>query len=142
MNAVDVEREFWKLCQFADAADTVDRGGPDVEPFLIDILEFAKAHLDQRDTLVRCFSGLVDGSRNYSQWIVLFCMRELRWPEVQEAANRRFELAGGERAPRLMNWISDVNWVYDDSPWEDAVFFRYFWDKEHPGERWPGKYVF
>ena len=44
--------------------------------------------------------------------------KPVRWQEVCEAANRRFELAGGTNAPRLMGWISDINWVYDDAPWE------------------------
>lgn len=99
---------------------------------------FIKANPSQRDMLARCFVSLVDGSRSGdTSWIVRFCMRDLRWPEVREAANRRFSLARGAEVPRLMNWLSDINWVYDDAPWEDADFFQYFWNKEHPGEPWP-----
>lgn len=137
MNATEIEREFWRLCQIVDAADTVESSVPDLEGHLLDILSFVKANLDQREVLVRCFCALVDGSRSYTRWIVLFCMRELRWSEVCEAANQRFQLAGGVKAPRLMGWISDINWVYDDAPWESADYFLYFWQKEHPGEPWP-----
>lgn len=137
MNSYEIEHEFWVLCAQADAADTVDSSVPDLEPHLLRILEFANAHLADRGTLVSCFTQLVDGTRSLSDWIVLFCMRELRWPEIQLAANLRFERAGGVRAPRLMSWISRINWAYDDSPWDSADFFWYFWSKEHPGEPWP-----
>ncbi|OAK60174.1 hypothetical protein A3K87_23920 [Variovorax paradoxus] len=137
MNKSEIEREFWRLCQIVDSADTVEAGVPDLEPHLLDILNFVNANLDQREVFVRCFCALVDGSRTYTDWIVLFCMRELRWQEVRDAANLRFELAGGTNAPRLMNWISHINWAYDDAPWEDAAFFLYFWQKEHPGAPWP-----
>ena len=137
MTEIELEQEFWRLCQVVDEADTPESSVPDLEPHLLAILNLAKENLDQRGLLVRCFVSLVDGSRVLSNWIVLFCMRELRWPEVRDAANLRFERAGGVRAPRLMNWISHINWVYDDAPWEDADFFQYFWQQEHPGEAWP-----
>jgi hypothetical protein len=135
MDATELEREFWRLCEIVNSADTVEAGVPDLEPLLLEILSLVTANPHQRDVLVMCFSALVDGSCTYTDWIVLFCMRDLRWPEVQATAKRRFELAGCP--PRLMNWISHINWAYDDSPWEDAVFFLYFWQKEHPGEPWP-----
>lgn len=137
MTKHEIECEFWTLCAEADAADTIESSVPDLEPYLLRILEFVKANVGDRDTLVHCFTQLVDGTRPLSEWIVLFCMRELQWSEIQEAANLRFEKAGGKRAPRLMNWISDINWAYDNSPWESADFFWYFWSKEHPGEPWP-----
>lgn len=137
MNASEIEQEFFELCRRADSADTLEAGVPDLEPYLLAILHFVKANMDQRERLVRCFTALVDGSRTDTRWIVLFCMRELRWPEIQLAANRRFELAGGVQAPSLMNWIGDINWAYDDAPWDHADFFLYFWKMEHPGEPWP-----
>ncbi|MBM3116075.1 hypothetical protein [Jeongeupia naejangsanensis] len=137
MNASETEQQFWLLCETVDAADTVESRVPDLEPLLLKVLQLAKTEQENRDTLVKCFVQLVDGSREMSRWIVLFCMRELKWPEIQLAANDRFERAGGARAPRLMNWISDINWVYDDTLWEHADFFWYFWSQEHPGEPWP-----
>ena len=137
MNEPDIEQVFWQLCRVADEADTLDASVPDLEPHLLAILHLVKRHPGHRDLFVRCFVSLVDGSRSCTNWIPLFCMRELRWPEVRDAANLRLELAGGARAPRLMNWISHINWAYDDAPWEDAAFFRYFWEREFPGEPWP-----
>ena len=137
MTEIELEQEFWRLCRVVDEADTPESSVPDLEPHLLAILNLAKENLDRRALLVRCFVSLVDGSRVLSNWIVLFCMRELRWIEVRDAANLRFERAGGVRAPRLMNWISHINWAYDDAAWEDADFFQYFWQQEHPGEAWP-----
>jgi hypothetical protein len=137
MTEIEFEQEFWRLCQVVDEADTPESSVPDLEPHLLAILNVAKENLDRRELLVRCFVALVDGSRVLSNWIVLFCMRDLRWPEVRDAANLRFERAGGAQAPRLMNWISHINWAYDDAPWEDGDFFLYFWQREHPGEPWP-----
>lgn len=138
MNALEIEREFLRLCEVVSSQDTPESGVPELEPNLLRLLDFVNANLGEREILVRCFVALVDGSQpNQTSWIVRFCMRELRWPEVREAANRRFSLARGAEVPRLMNWLSDINWVYDDAPWEDGDFFRYFWNKEHPGEPWP-----
>jgi hypothetical protein len=137
MTEIELEQEFWRLCQVVDEADTPESGVPDLEPGLLAILNLAKGSADRRELLARCFVSLVDGSRVMSEWIVLFCMRELRWTEVCDAANARFERAGGVRAPRLMNWVSRINWAFDDAPWEHSGFFLYFWQKEHPGEPWP-----
>ena len=133
----ELTSKFWTLCDRVDAADTAESSVPNLEPFLLELLAFIKAHPDHRQLFRRQFESLVDGSSSKSRWIVLFCMRELRWPEIQEAANRRFVNAGGERAPRLMNWISDINWAYADEPCDKADFFRYCWEKEHPGRLWP-----
>jgi hypothetical protein len=54
---------------------------------------------------------------------------------VRQALNDHFDALG--RPPRLMNYVSDLNWVYVNEPWEDALWFRYFWEKEHQGEPWP-----
>lgn len=137
MTEIEVKQEFWLRCQVVNEADTPESSVPDLEPHLLAVLNLVKENPDRRELLVRCFESLVDGSRVLSDWIVLFCMRELRWPEVRYAANQRFERAGGVRAPRLMNWISHINWAYDDAPWEHADFFLYFWRKERPGEPWP-----
>lgn len=73
MNSHEIEHEFWILCAKADAEDTVESSVPDLEPYLLRILEFTKAHLADRGTLVSCFTQLVDGTRSLSDWIVLFC---------------------------------------------------------------------
>lgn len=138
MTPASLEAEFFTLCQIADELDSPEADVPDLEPALLKILELVKAHPEQRDLFARCFVRLVDGSVHVTDWIVLFCMRELRYPEVQDALNDRFHALGGPRgAPRMMSFVSDVNWVYDDTPWSHADFFRYHWEREHPTEPWP-----
>ena len=136
----DAESEFWRLCDIVNQADTIEAGAPDLEPHLLEILCFVKKHPQHKELFVRCFIELATGPRNWTEWIILFCMRELRYVEVQRAINEKFQMLGGPntgRGANLMNFVSHVNWVYDDAPWEDAVFFKYYWEKEHPNEPWP-----
>jgi hypothetical protein len=103
-------------------------------------LDFVKRHQEHQMVFVDSFCKLVNGEKSCSDWIILFCMRELRYVEVLNTLNHHFDLLGGTNTgagARLMNFVSDVNWVYDGAPWEHAVFFKYYWEKEHPDEPWP-----
>ncbi len=139
MTPAEIEREFWRLCAVVDDLDrshTCDV--PGLEPHLLAILSFVKAHPEHEAVFVDLFCQIGARKDHLSPWILHFCMRELRYPQVQDAVNEHFgKLGGVNGAPRLMNFVSDVNWVYSDAPWEDAMFFEYYWNKEHPGEDWP-----
>lgn len=135
---IQVEARFWELCERIDREDTVESSVPDLEPSLLELLTFIKSEPQHEKLFIRCFCQIGTGQRISTSWIILFCMRELRYAEVQNAVNADFEQRGGpSKVPRLMNYVSDINWVFDDSPWEDALFFKYYWQKEHPHEPWP-----
>jgi len=138
MSPQEAEVTFWR---HANAVTELDDGGadtPDLEPELLQLLQFVKAEREHQDLFKRLFITAATGEVQISSWIVLYCMRDLQYVEVQTAINNWFESKGGTRgAPRLMRFVSDVNWVYDHSLWEHADFFKYHWKREHPGEPWP-----
>lgn len=138
MTEEQAESRFWELCEKIDEEDTVESSVPDLEPSLLQLLDFIKSQPSHTGMFTRCFRQLGTGQKTYSSWIILFCMRDLRYPEVQLAVNENFaRLGGASKAARWMNFVSAINWVYDDSPWEDALFFNYYWQREHPNEPWP-----
>lgn len=132
------EARFWS---YAKAITKLDDGGADtpaLEPELLQLLQFIKAEPTHQDLFKRLFIASATDKEHKSEWIVLYCMRDLRYPEVRDAINEWFESKGGTQgAPRLMNFVSDVNHAYEDSPWEHADFFKYHWVREHPGEPRP-----
>lgn len=140
MNTDEIEKMFWSLCEEVNHLDSleVDADVPDLEPSLLAILNYVKNNSQFKQLFINCFIKIANGEVESSEWILLFCMRELRYPEVRKAANLHFEHAGGRYgAPRLMNWLSNINHVYEDTLWKDADFFEYYWNKEHPNEPWP-----
>lgn len=138
MDESAVETKFWDLCERAHRFDEENLDLPQLEPYLQDVLNFVKENQASEKLFKKWFVEMAEEKRRFSNWILLYCMRELRYPEVQYAVNKRFnDLGGPTSVPRLMNYVSAVNWGYDDAPWEDAIFFRYFWQREHPGEPWP-----
>ena len=133
MTEEQAESRFWELCEKIDKEDTIESSVPDLEPSLSQLLDFIKSQPCHTEMFSRCFRQLGIGQKTYTSWIILFCMRDLRYPEVQFAVNENFARLGGpSKAPRWMNFVSAINWVYDESPWEDALFFKYYWQREHP----------
>ena len=144
MNEQTVEETFWKMCEEATnfEAKNFDSANADVrlvEPYLLRILNFVKENPQYEELFKQCFIQMGTGKKRYVDLILLYCMRELQYPEVQKAVNEHFRNLGGpSKAPRLMNYVSDVNIVYEKAPWEDAIFFQYHWEREYPEEPWPG----
>ena len=137
MTETQVEARFWELCERINREDTVESSVPDLEPSLLELLTFIQSEPQHEKLFIQSFCQMGTGQKVFTDWIILFCMRELRYPEVQYAVNENFNKRGGpSKAPRLMNFVSDINCVFDDSPWEDALFFKYYWQKEHPDEPW------
>lgn len=136
---MNIEEEFWALCDLAQEEEDKDFGITSrFGELLFDILQFVLSNRESESIFKKCFIHLGVNPEKYTEWILLYCMRELRYIEVQKAVNENFESLGGvDGAPGLMNFVSHVNWAYDDSPWEDADFFKYHWEKEHPEEPWP-----
>ncbi|TVV45495.1 hypothetical protein [Thalassolituus sp. C2-1] len=136
---MEIKEQFWALCDRVQIEDDKDYGiTPEFGELLFEILDFVMSNPESEEIFKECFVELGLHPERYTEWILLYCMRDLRYPEVQMAINKNFDDLGGVNgAPRLMNFVSHVNWAYDNTPWEDADFFKYHWEKEHPGEPWP-----
>ncbi|WP_155250573.1 hypothetical protein [Pseudomonas asplenii] len=108
-----------------------------LEPELFKLLHLVKNNEEHTELFKNLFIE-VGTTVKHSAWVIIYCMRDLKWPEVQAAVNDWFTEQGGrDRAPRLMGYISDLNRAYADTSWKDADFFFYHWNREHPGETWP-----
>ena len=136
---IEIEKRFWDFCKAVQAEDEKDYGiTPELGKALHNVLLHVMENPDHETFFKDCFIRIGLNENDYTEWLLLYCMRELRYPEVQVAIYNKFhDLGGTEGAPGLMNYVSHVSWVYDDAPWEDADFFKYYWEKEHPGKPWP-----
>ena len=70
--------QFWKLVAITQDVWNNTYGTNELEPYLLDILQFVKKHITEKDDLVKCFIILLKESCGPLE-IVVFCMRELQW---------------------------------------------------------------
>ncbi|BBP82703.1 hypothetical protein PHLH8_23450 [Pseudomonas sp. Pc102] len=137
MTAEEAQALFWRYADSVTALYENDADVPELEPDLLKLLQLVKEHVEHTVLFKQLFIEL-GTSTTHCSWVLLYCMRDLRWVEVKDAINGWFHAQGGRNSvPRRMNYVSDVNWVYHDSPWGKADFFLYYWEREHPGEPWP-----
>ncbi|BCD88140.1 hypothetical protein PSm6_45470 [Pseudomonas solani] len=137
MTAKEAQALFWRYADSVTALYENDADIPELEPDLLKLLQLVKGHVEHTVLFKQLFIE-IGTSTTHCSWVLLYCMRDLRWVEVKDAINDWFQAQGGRYSvPRLMNYVSDVNWVYHDSPWDSADFFLYHWEREHPGEPWP-----
>ena len=122
----DLGTKFLKLCE--DVSEVFGRGcGLNlIEPHLLKVLDFSRENPEARMELAECFKKILRDRSAGPLEIVIFCMRELRWPEVEKEATDRLVSSDDLRVQSAMN---SVLAVYDDE-WEDADFYEYYSDKD------------
>jgi hypothetical protein len=82
----------------------------EMEPHLLRIRDLVRAaETDARPELAKIFSAVIRGELDAPDWLVSFCMMDLRWAEVLEAA--RAERTSGR--PRNLSLASEVIDVYE-----------------------------
>lgn len=118
----NVKISFKKMAMIAQKKWENTYGSEEIEPKLLDILNFVKANLDKRNILSQCFIDIINDYRNGPLEIVIFSMRELKWNEVKNAALNRKKISGD---PRVWSAMDDVLAVYKDK-WEDAELYKYY----------------
>lgn len=79
-----------------------------IEPYLLDILEFVNKNIKYRRELAQCFINIVKDYHYGPDEIVIFCMRELQWEEVLEAAIQTHIANRDPRVKAVMNHIIEV----------------------------------
>jgi hypothetical protein len=123
----DSKEIFEGLCREAHARDLTTLDCTEVEPLLVEILKLVKARPEERQTFVELFLAVDAGTIDAPMYLIPFCMRELKFPEIRERLYNECEHEQGtERFVRRMNYISDVFHAYDDPVWEDAVMWPYY----------------
>ena len=102
-----------------------------LEPFLLNVLNFTKSLPEKRDELATCFCEIARDPYPGTWEIVQFCMRELQWPEVKQAVEEVYRKHRDPRMKRIMERILDV-W---GPAWDEAEFWDYYTKKGAKGER-------
>lgn len=118
----DVKIFFKKMAMIAQKKWENTYSSEELEPELLDSLNFVKANLNKRNVLSQCFIDIVNDYRNGPLEIVVFSMRELQWVEVKDAALSRKQISDD---PRVQSAMNDVLAVYEDE-WEDADLYKYY----------------
>jgi hypothetical protein len=95
-----------------------------LENAMVTLLGFIKEHPESRQVFVSEFLESVSGTKGVELDVVAFCMHELRWPEVLEAARTR----NRNPHPRSMNLIARIIEAYDDD-WDSRDLYAYYRDR-------------
>ena len=93
----------------------------EAEPLYLELLEFLKINSDKKDCLSEKLANRVKNAQQ--PWeAVQFCMRELKWEAVKNAALGRRNSADD---PRVISVMNDILAVYENE-WEDADMYQYY----------------
>ncbi|HYF62238.1 MAG TPA: hypothetical protein VD886_05445 [Herpetosiphonaceae bacterium] len=94
---------------------------------MVDLLKLVRSNPDQRDLFIRLFTEIYHGIHQVPEYLMAFCMRELRYAEIRSLYVN--ECAGDQNTAqfrRRMNHISHVMHAFDDEVWEDADMWSYY----------------
>jgi hypothetical protein len=130
----DIDAEFWRLVDDVNRADEEFIHAPKQEPNLLGVLEFVRSNPAHREEFVSFFVELALQRRPASHYLVPFCMRTLRYPEVLAAveeaiARGQMSFSPQRQWPRLF----DVRDAYQES-WPEADFWQFYAHEVPPPE--------
>ena len=92
----------------------------DAEPALSRIFDVIQENTSEREAFARIFGEMLDGERDSPEWLIAYCMRTLRWPEVSQAAE--VVRASGDPAKLSLAWeVLDAH--EEDEDWFGAHLF-------------------
>ena len=114
-------QQFWKLVEDSEKAWPDCPGTTDLEPYFLKVLELVKSAPTLQPEFARCFIEYLERAK-YDYQLLVFCMRELQWPEVRLATETTIH---GCRDWRVIPLLSDVLRVYD-AEWDDADLWNYY----------------
>lgn len=113
--------KFWELVQIAKNAWYNTSGINEIECYLLDVLRFVKRFPDDRNEFIKCFITLLHDGRS-SMEIIQFCMRELQWLEIKEAAT---EIQRNSNDIRMKDIMERIIEVYKEK-WVDEDLYDYY----------------
>lgn len=83
---MNIQDRFWELCGEATAKFDECRDHRKIEPILLKILFLAKENPIEKAFFINAFTKILQNPGKWTNLIVTFCMRELRFSEVYEKA--------------------------------------------------------
>jgi hypothetical protein len=92
----------------------------DMEKDLQQFLQLVQQSHAERESFVVMFNEMISGQRRSPDWLVAYCMRVLRWPEVHAAA----EAAIRKGVPSTLSDARDVLTAYGDE-WTGSDLFTH-----------------
>lgn len=123
--------EFEKLCAQIKIREEKTFGYNEIEDLLLEALNFIKKHKDEKRQFAHFFidsilgsktNNLVYGGSHYLIQVIQFCMRELQWPEVKEAAIKEQSASTDWRVIGTMGSILEVY----EKEWPDDELYEYY----------------
>jgi hypothetical protein len=94
---------------------------------MVEIIDLVERNPRHRDLFVRCFSQIVLWQRPAPWSLAAFCMRRLRFPEIQTLVHRDAEEhVGTAYYAGRMNYWSGINHAYHDAVWEEADMWAFY----------------
>lgn len=94
---------------------------------MVDIIGLVESHSGHRDLFGRCFSQIVLWQRPAPCSLAAFCMRRLRFPEIEELVHRDAEdHVGTAYYASHMDYWSAIMHAYHDAVWEEADMWAFY----------------
>jgi hypothetical protein len=137
---MDIESRFWELCDEARRLELEDDNGDckSYERPMVEIIFLVERYPEHRDLFVRCFSQIVLWQRIAPWMLVPFCMRRLRFPEIQNLVRRDAkEHENTAYYASHMNYWSSIMHAYHDAIWEDAGMWEFYAHELREGGKGP-----
>lgn len=118
----DLVVEFRRLCDKAIvASDTLD-STEDFEPDFINVLEFIREHPSIESDIKQVFIDMLGRKDGVPYELLSFCMHELRWVEIKDAAEQRFN---SESSPRVLAVMENIIDSFSEG-WSSKITYPYF----------------
>jgi hypothetical protein len=117
---------FWQKCVALQKRWEVALQPSEFEELLVDLLVYIKSNTDQKDCFIAAFSDLVYDRKKGPLEILIFCMRELQWPEIKAEVLYRIQNSDDLR---VKDSLMDILDVYEEN-WPDAAQYKYYRSKD------------
>ncbi len=126
-----VMNDFKMLCDRIKSREKETYGYNQIEDLLLKMLNFMKIHDGYRGKFVEFFSDklnrkgkndLIYGNYGYLIQVIQFCMREMQWPEIKDAAIKRKRTSSDWRVIGSMDQILEVY----EKEWPDDELYEYY----------------
>jgi hypothetical protein len=126
--------KFKKLCDRIKIRAEETFGYNEIEDLLLQALDFIKNHKSEKDQFANFFTdkilqfennNLVYGNCYHLVQVIQFCMRELQWVEIKEAALKTRNVSTDWRIIGTMEIILEVY----EKEWPDDELYKYFCKK-------------
>ncbi len=119
----EIAQEFWRLIDSAQQRWEKTYSADELEPSLLDILNFVKQHSKSRNALEKCFIDLVHAiGKSVKVDVLEFCMYELRFPNVKRVVE---ETIRHSQDIRKQTALESILQAYSDD-WDGVELYDYY----------------